>query len=334
MKTRILSLVVALFATITLQAYQAYDFFDFFYFYGYSSLRYRVFATGADVATIINSSHYASFSRVSIPYDTEYEGYFYRVIGIGTDAFSNCVELSEITIPWGISEIGIGAFSKCPNLTSIVVEEGNEVFDSRNNCNAIIKTSTNTLAQGCKTTIIPNSVTSIGLCAFDSCTGLTSITIPNSVTSIGFCAFANCTGLTSITIPNSVTSIGVGAFYGCKNIETIVFGNNVDTIGGMAFSGCSKIYKMTIYATTVPTIEEYTFEGVSERVTLYVPKGCVEKYKANPYWGVFNVVEMGGDTGVNDIKIKNTPKKFIYDGQVLIQHNDKTYTASGMEIKH
>ena len=277
----------------------------------YSSLRYRVFATGADVATIINSSHYASLSRVSIPYGADYEGYSYRVIGIGTDAFSNCVELSEITIPWFISEIGIGAFSKCPNLTSIVVEEGNEVFDSRNNCNAIIKTSTNTLAQGCKTTIIPNSVTSIGLCAFDS-----------------------CTGLTSITIPNSVTSIGVGAFYGCKNIETIVFGNNVDTIGDMAFTGCSKIYKMTIYATTVPTIEEYTFEGVSERVTLYVPKGCVEKYKANPYWGVFNVVEIGGDTGVNDIKIKNTPKKFIYDGQVLIQHNDKTYTASGMEIKH
>ena len=61
---------------------------------------------------------------------------------------------------------------------------------------------------------IPNSVTSIGWCAFYNCSGLTSVTIPNSVTSIGWCAFYNCGGLTSVTIPDSVTSIGGDAFGG------------------------------------------------------------------------------------------------------------------------
>ena len=59
------------------------------------------------------------------------------------------------------------------------------------------------------------SVTSIGVSAFYSCTGLTSITIPNSVTSFGQSAFDSCTGLTSVTIPNSVTSIGGWAFHNC-----------------------------------------------------------------------------------------------------------------------
>lgn len=77
----------------------------------------------------------------------------------------------------------------CPNLTNISVENGNTVYDSRDNCNAIIKTATNTLVVGCKNTVIPNSITSIGRNAFDGCTELTSIEIPNSVTSIGIYAF-------------------------------------------------------------------------------------------------------------------------------------------------
>ncbi|MBQ6209968.1 MAG: leucine-rich repeat protein, partial [Prevotella sp.] len=73
------------------------------------------------------------------------------------------------------------------------------MYDSRNNCNAIIETSTNTLISGCKNTSIPNSVTTIGDGAFHGCSGLTSITIPNSVTTIGDGAFHGCSGLTSIT---------------------------------------------------------------------------------------------------------------------------------------
>ncbi len=94
----------------------------------------------------------------------------------------------------------------------MVVESNNPRYDSRSNCNAIIETSSNTLIAACKSTIIPNSVTSIGAWSFTGSTGLTSIVIPNLVTAIGDGAFYGCTGLTSIDIPNSVTEIGGWAF--------------------------------------------------------------------------------------------------------------------------
>ena len=82
-------------------------------------------------------------------------------------------------------------------------------------------------------------VTSIGECAFWSCSGLTSITISNSVTSIGRVAFNGCRGLTSITIGNSVTSIGWNAFSGCSGLTSITIPNSVTSIGNNAFEGCS-----------------------------------------------------------------------------------------------
>ena len=104
----------------------------------------------------------------------------------------------DITIPesvdyndkaYSVTSIGSSAFAHCSGLESIIVENGNTVYDSRDNCNAIIETETNTIIMGCKITIIPNSVTSIGSSAFSHCIGLTSVTIPNSVTNIGVSAF-------------------------------------------------------------------------------------------------------------------------------------------------
>ena len=135
------------------------------------------------------------------------------VTSIGDSAFSGCFSLTSVNIPSSVTYIGDGAFLNCGGLTSITVDSGNTIYDSRDNCNAIIATATNTLIVGSNTTVIPNSVTVIGYSAFRNCTGLTSIEIPNSVTSIGTCAFYNCSGLTSITIPNSVTSIGGSAFH-------------------------------------------------------------------------------------------------------------------------
>ena len=135
------------------------------------------------------------------------------VTSIGNHAFCDYSGLTSVTIPNSVTSIGYHAFDGCSGLTSIKVESGNTKYDSRDNCNAIIEITSNTLITGCKNTTIPNSVTSIGFHAFDGCSGLTSITIPNNVTSIGDWAFFHCSGLISITIPNSVTSIGSGAFY-------------------------------------------------------------------------------------------------------------------------
>jgi hypothetical protein len=120
------------------------------------------------------------------------------VTGIGEYAFFDCSSLTSIVIGNSVTSIGDGAFSNCSSLTSMFVENGNTTYDSRDNCNAIIETATNTLIAGCQNTTIPNSVTSIGDTAFLDCSSLTSLTIPNSVTSIGNNAFNGCTSLTML----------------------------------------------------------------------------------------------------------------------------------------
>ena len=168
------------------------------------------------------------------------------VISIGTGAFMYCSSLTSATIGNSVTEIGIHAFYDCNSLTSIVVASDNPTYDSRDNCNAIIKTATNTLFAGCKNSIIPNSVTSIGEKAFHDCRGLTSIDIPNSVISIGKDAFNYCWGLTSINIPNSVTSIGTGAFEECGRLTSLTIGNAVTKIEMYAFSRCRNLTSITI----------------------------------------------------------------------------------------
>ncbi len=188
------------------------------------------------VSSPTNPNYYVG--SVVIPEAVNYEGTEYIVTSIGGYAFYNCSELTSVTIANSVTDIGEGAFqnctgltsmtipssvtsigdlvfSNCPAISSLVVNEGNKVYDSRNDCNAIIQTETNNLIRGCQSTIIPNSVVSIDDWAFSYSYGLESISIPESVISLGQGAFYGCTGLTSVSIPNNVTTIGNQAFSGC-----------------------------------------------------------------------------------------------------------------------
>ena len=147
------------------------------------------------------------------------------VTSIRGDAFRECVSLTSIKIPEGVTRIGSYAFLGCSGLESIKVDGGNKEYDSRENCNAIIETNSNTLIVGCKNTIIPKGVTRIGDAAFCGCNGLTSIKIPEGVTRIGSSAFSGCSGLTSIIIPEGVARIGSFAFSGCSQ-DLVIYGKS------------------------------------------------------------------------------------------------------------
>lgn len=120
------------------------------------------------------------------------------VTSIIESAFGECAALTSVTIGSGVTNIGKWVFCGCRSLKTMVVRNGNTMYDSRNNCNAIIETGSNTLIAGCQNTVIPNGVTNIGLYAFDNRKGLTSITIPASVRSIDWWAFNGCKALDTV----------------------------------------------------------------------------------------------------------------------------------------
>ena len=174
------------------------------------------------------------------------------VKSIGKNAFANS-GLNEIHIPSSVTFISVDAFVDSDryyddldsNNMIITVDEGNRVYDSRNNCNAIIETSTDTLVIGCDSTKIPDSVVSIGDYAFRYCR-LNSLVIPESVNNIGDWAFAPCGNLTSIVIPDSVTSIGEDAFYGCEELERVVLPHNLVEIKDSTFGACDNLQSISI----------------------------------------------------------------------------------------
>ena len=299
---------------------------------------------------------------VVIPSSVTYNGTTYSVTSIGDDAFWRCTGLTSVTIPNSVTSIVKTAFLFCDGLTNIIVENGNSVYDSRENCNAIIVTATNALFVGCKNTIIPNSVTSIGDGAFWYCTGLTSVTIPNSVTSIGEYAFYSCSGLTSvtigngvtsigkgafyycsgltsITIPNGVTSIGEGAFYCCSGLTSVTIGNGVTSIGEYAFMYCDGLKEIYVKATTPPTINSSVFYGVpTASAILYVPVGSKDAYAAANGWSEFyNIVEMeftGIDEVVDEVKGENSKVKDVYDlsGRKVTNPTKGIYIVNGKKV--
>ena len=111
-------------------------------------------------------------------------------------------KITSVVIPAGLLSVDCLAFIGCP-IESLAVEEGNAYYDSRDNCNAIIKTFNNQLVRGCMNTVIPQTVTSINMMAFDNCPGLKQITVPASVVQVGDYAFRENDDLETVTFEGS-----------------------------------------------------------------------------------------------------------------------------------
>ena len=214
---------------------------------------------------------------------------------IGAWAFNSCDGLTGVlNIPSNVASIGEDAFVYC-KFDGIVVDPENPTYDSRNDCNAIILTSTNELAFGCKSTVIPNTVTSIGNNAFKGVTGMTSIEIPDSVVSIGDNAFAFCSDLIGdLVIPNSVTHIGESAFFQCEGLDgKLVIGESVSYIGDWAFRKCSNI-SVAVSLATIPATLGTDLGGMVFAEfgiqTLTVPCGCIDVYQNSAWYDPYGMV--------------------------------------------
>ena len=244
------------------------------------------------------------------------------LVSIGGNAFRWCSELTELTLPNSVTSIGYAAFGGCSGLEKITVDGGNKRYDSRDNCNSIIDTETNTLIVGCKNSVIPNGVTSIGDSAFGWCSELTELVLPNSVASIGDSAFYVCSGLEKITvesgnscydsrdncnsiidkktntlivgcknsiIPNSVTRIGDSAFEYCSGLTELTLPNSVTSIGDGAFGDCSGLSKITSLAEIPPVCGSGVFDRVNKtNCELIVPVISVIAYKQAEVWNEFS----------------------------------------------
>lgn len=185
------------------------------------------------------------------------------VSGIDRYTFYSCENLFKVSISDSVEEIGEYAFANCPKLMTITVSPDNPVYDSRNNCNAIIQTNLNQLKFGCANTIIPSTVTSIGKQAFIGCSGLKKIEIPDNIKSIGQAAFSSCYGLTSVELPNNLSSIEKNTFDRCSSLTDISIPNSVTFIGRGAFSECQSLETIHIPSSVVQ-IEAYAFSSCEE----------------------------------------------------------------------
>ncbi|MBR4828641.1 MAG: leucine-rich repeat protein [Muribaculaceae bacterium] len=261
---------------------------------------------------------------VVIPATVEYEGRTYIVEGINSFAFLNCpltsitlpnglksianraflhatIENGSIFIPASVTTIEAGAFADCYKLESVRIDENNPVYDSRDNCNAIIETVTNTLVAAFNSTTIPSTVTAIGDDAFagDAYSGwgyytgcaIPDIVLPNSVKTIGNRAFYLCSdlrnisigdevtvigdyaffwcGLSGITIPNTVNTIGEGAFYYCTNLTSVDIPNSVTSIGNSAF--CGSGLKSVIIPNSIISISSSMFKNCGALTSVTIP---------------------------------------------------------------
>ena len=246
-----------------------------------------------------------------------------HIIKIKTKAFNQCTKLKSVYIPNSVIDIDTDAFVSCHSLSDLKVDNSNTIYDSRNDCNAIIESSSNKLILGCMNTIIPDNVTTIGSKAFRSCRKLSSILLPNSITTIEDSAFYECAALDSINIPENTTMIGQSAFSLCKSlqyvlwnakkyndffnqyyspfaydihvdgnsyIKSFVFGEDVEHIPAYLCYGMNNLTTLTI-PQNIKSIGEKAFVGCTSLSSIvWNAKNCQDCFSISPFNESKNVI--------------------------------------------
>ncbi len=287
------------------------------------------------------------------------------VTTIYNKAFCDCSSLTSITIPEKVDSIGEYVLSGCTNLTSVIwnavdcrdlIYENNpfycyngylgvyHTYDIRQQITSFVfgdavERIPSGLCDGMNslTTIsIPQNVKRIEEKSFFGCYNLESVSIPEGVSSIGGFAFMNCQKLTTVSIPNSVTSIEYAAFAECKSLTSVTLGKGITDIRGDIFSG-SPISCLTVLLATPPA--GGTGSGINNTTCrLYVPAESVETYANSIWWEDFMEIhpieaDTPTSTPSNSIVPSEYTRKLLYDGQLLILRDGKTYTVQGQEVK-
>ncbi len=229
------------------------------------------------------------------------------LISLGASALTSCKALTELRIPKNVTEIGNSIIEGSYSVSSITVDERNSVFDSRENCNSIIHTASETLLTGCYTSHIPDGVTSIADYAFHLCDSLKEIDIPDVVSHIGQYAFANCSKLERIHLPESIDTIPFGLFWNCVSLNDVNVPSHVVSIEGMAFSGCRSLtgvnitggikrigwsafkncpaLRVLVMGDSYPAVSYGAFDSdIADRVSLCVPDTETSTYDNATFW--------------------------------------------------
>ena len=225
--------------------------------------------------------------------------YFTGIDEIGTDAFRQCKNLTNITIPQNVIWIEECAFAECSNLREVNIPNrvtwiGQDAFRLSGLTNIELGNSVSIIGDGafyncCNllSITIPDNVTHIGSQIFQECNNLQEIKLSNNLSVIRGNMFWNCKSLHSIIIPDNVISIENNAFYNCKNLTDITIGNNVKSIRADMFTGCGNLQTIFCKPITPPifALPEYAFgNDMSSAFQIYVPIASVETYKTADGW--------------------------------------------------
>ncbi|MBQ7710688.1 MAG: leucine-rich repeat protein [Bacteroidales bacterium] len=230
------------------------------------------------------------------------------LVFIGGEAFQGC-PITSITIPRTVTSIGSSAFKNCTSLTTVNFN-ADSCYAPASSMSAIFAYS------GITNLNIGSTVRRIPGDAFAFCYNLTNVIFPNSLTYIGEYSFWADTLLTSVVIPDSVRTIADGAFYYCTGLANLVIGSGVDSIGMEAFVGDTNISSIELRGSVPPALDiditdtmfgdyhfydyNWPFKGIDSSITVTVPCGSGEAYRAAEGWNQFNNIVESCDTGSCD----------------------------------